>query len=61
MMIEGKRQFFHHVVYFAFNPGVVLVEDESVDHINRDTRNNRLDNLRIVDKATQSRNRGTVK
>lgn len=53
--IVGINKRFHRVVYYAFYPDT----DQSltIDHINRDTSDNRLCNLRAVDFSVQNANR----
>jgi len=53
--IDGKEQQFHNVVAKAF--GMKLREGETIDHIDQNRANNRLDNLRVATKHQQNENR----
>ena len=53
--IFNKKYQVHRIIYFMYHeidPGNLLI-----DHIDRDKTNNKIDNLRLVDHITNSRNR----
>jgi hypothetical protein len=55
--IEGKNYSFHRIIYKAFHPEFDLTSLLQIDHINRDTKDNRLENLRLVTHQQNSFNR----
>lgn len=55
VMIQGKIYYVHRIVMALH--GVVLEENDVVDHINGNRSDNRLTNLRVVDHKTNSRNK----
>ena len=46
--IEGKTYFCHRIIYKAFHPEWDLHSPLEIDHINRDRKDNRIENLRLV-------------
>ena len=56
---EGNHRFLVHRAIWKWCKGVE--PSETVDHINRDTRDNRIWNLRLADYPTQLRNHGGCK
>jgi hypothetical protein len=46
--IENKIYKFHRIIYKAFHPEFDLNSPLQIDHINRDKKDNRIENLRIV-------------
>ena len=47
----------HRVIWESFNPGEPWVEGNQIDHIDRNVRNGRLENLRQVTRKENMRNR----
>lgn len=52
--VGRKSYFVHRIIYMLFNGDID--SDVVVDHIDRDTLNNKIDNLRAVDYTLNSRN-----
>ena len=56
-----KKMKVHRLVYMTFGDSVDTMSEEgmSIDHIDRDKKNNNISNLRVADKYVQSQNRDT--
>ena len=54
--INGKSYLEHHVVWCFFE-GQWPQENTEIDHINRNREDNRIENLRLVDRSINSKNR----
>ena len=46
--IGDKKYLCHRIIYKAFNPEWELQSPLQIDHINRDRKDNRIENLRLV-------------
>ena len=53
--ISGKEYKLHRIIWCLING---KMPDGQIDHINGDTLDNRIENLRVVDNVTNSKNRG---
>lgn len=56
LKFKGKFYQCHRVIWDMLNPGDLLTESDRIDHIDHDRLNNRIDNLRKVSCAVNSRN-----
>jgi len=58
--VNGKFYFLHRIVYYAFNPGFDFHNPKiQIDHINRDSMDNKISNLREATHAQNQRNQKT--
>lgn len=52
-----KVQYFTHRILYQLYNNITLKETDEIDHIDRDTKNNRKENLRIATRSENARNR----
>ena len=64
IMIKGKHYKAHRLIYQMFNPEWDITDtsrDNSIDHADRDPRNNNIDNLRVATHSQNLANTGEYK
>jgi hypothetical protein len=57
--INKKNYLFHRIVYYAYNQdwNIKFIKDNTIDHIDRNTLNNNIFNLKIATQSEQNFNR----
>jgi hypothetical protein len=58
--IKGKSYITARIIYFAFNPNWDFIDsskNNTIDHIDTDSTNNHINNLRVANAVQQSQNR----
>ncbi|AFM76575.1 HNH endonuclease [Enterobacteria phage vB_EcoS_Rogue1] len=59
VMLFGKHTMVHHIVWIMH--GNEIPKGMEVDHLDHDRRNNRIENLRLVDRGVNMRNKSTYR
>ncbi|HCI4072941.1 TPA: HNH endonuclease [Salmonella enterica subsp. enterica serovar Infantis] len=54
--INGVRRLCHHVIWDMLHPEDPILEDEEIDHVDHNPRNNKPENLRKVKHAANCKN-----